>query len=313
MKLRHLAVILLLFTFVSQPFGASAQTPVAAASVEVDLWPEYDQPSMLVIYRIQLSPQVSLPAELSVRIPKAAGEPHAVAERQVDDTLVNAVYKYNVEGEWGRVDITATSPEIQLEYYDSRLNLDTAERTYTYQWAGDFAVDDFIVQIQQPLGAASLTVSPDLGVLAQAADGLMYYRLEVGKLDRGQAFQVELSYIKENTALSIESMQVEPSAPLEGQPAGSISVANILPWVLGALGVVLLVGGVVWYWRMERETTQEKTRKRRRKKATREDRTISSLDQGTEGEVIYCHQCGKRAEPGDRFCRSCGARLRSAE
>jgi len=26
--------------------------------------------------------------------------------------------------------------------------------------------------------------------------------------------------------------------------------------------------------------------------------------------LVYCHQCGKRATPGDQFCRVCGVELR---
>jgi uncharacterized OB-fold protein len=30
----------------------------------------------------------------------------------------------------------------------------------------------------------------------------------------------------------------------------------------------------------------------------------------TAEEYVYCSQCGKRATPGDRFCRTCGSELR---
>ena len=61
-------------------------------SAQVSLWPEYDKPSMLVIYRLTLPPQVSLPANLTVSIPSRVGKPNAVASRQANGTLLNAQY-----------------------------------------------------------------------------------------------------------------------------------------------------------------------------------------------------------------------------
>jgi len=28
------------------------------------------------------------------------------------------------------------------------------------------------------------------------------------------------------------------------------------------------------------------------------------------GNEVYCHQCGTRAQKGDRYCRACGTKLR---
>ena len=41
---------------------ASAQTEVAVQALTIELWPEYDQPSVLVILRATLDPAVPLPA-----------------------------------------------------------------------------------------------------------------------------------------------------------------------------------------------------------------------------------------------------------
>lgn len=57
------------------PWSAFAQGNLTLSSVEVDLWPEYDQPAVLVIYRVVLPASVVLPADLTLRIPAAAGEP----------------------------------------------------------------------------------------------------------------------------------------------------------------------------------------------------------------------------------------------
>lgn len=75
-------------------------------------------------------------------------------------------------------------------------------------------------------------------------------------------------------------------------------------WLLVFLGLVLIGGGGYWYWRSGQQESPAKARRRRR--APRQE-TAAAFTQ----EAIYCHQCGKRAGAGDRFCRSCGSRLRT--
>ncbi len=107
-------------------------------------------------------------------------------------------------------------------------------------------------------------------------------------------------------------LQVQPSGPIDLETAGRVditgSLSNLLvPLLLGSLGVVLIAGSGFWFWRSSRRAAQSAARTRRRK------RTPSTV-MDTPGDIagIYCHQCGKRAAPGDRFCRACGTELRTS-
>jgi uncharacterized OB-fold protein len=66
--------------------------------------------------------------------------------------------------------------------------------------------------------------------------------------------------------------------------------------------VALIVGGVVWYLQSGKGKEEERSRRRHRLAPVKEPEST--------GGYVYCHQCGKRAGPGDRFCRACGAKLR---
>ena len=61
------------------PVSIHAQDEVRLAYLQVDLWPEYDRPEMLVILRASLAADVSLPVDVTFRIPAAVGDPNAVA------------------------------------------------------------------------------------------------------------------------------------------------------------------------------------------------------------------------------------------
>jgi hypothetical protein len=289
------------------PLFVRAQEELKLSAVEVDLWPEYDRPEMLVIYRITLSPSVSLPADVTFRIPVAAGEPSAVAGKQVtadgEEGLFNIPYEYRANGEWALVTLTATMPEIQLEYYDPGLVRDGSERRFVYRWPGDYAVGSLMVQVQQPLDATGMRISPASGEGVNMPDGLVYFNKQVGSLPAGQTFDLRVDYQKESESLSAASLQVQPSAPMPEITSTPSNYMAVLPWILGIMGLLLVVGGGVWYWQSGKERERPKPRRRRR--------SATQVEDIQAGEHVYCHQCGKRAATGDRFCRICGARLRN--
>ena len=87
---RWLAFVILAGTF-AVPFAAQAQNPIKLSTLQVQLWPEYDQPSMLVIYDFKLPEGVKLPVSVSMSFPKEA---HlvAVASQSSNGSLLNTDY-----------------------------------------------------------------------------------------------------------------------------------------------------------------------------------------------------------------------------
>lgn len=305
---KRIIAISLIFLACLWGFKVQAQGNVTLASAEVDLWPEYDRPDMLVIYHLTLSPQISPPVELSVRIPARVGDPHAVAVRQADGALFSVVYDREVQGDWAAISFTASSPDVQLEFYDPNLIQEDSARHYEYQWPGDYAVDSLVISVQQPLAATDMRLSPGMGSGQTRQDGLLYYTAEVGALQAGEDFTVAIDYQKASDELSASSLTVEPSAPITDATAGRTSIMPALPWALGILGLVLILGGGIWYWQSGRQNPAQEA-KRRRRKPSSSIPAVAAKEQA-DGEFVYCHQCGKRAGSNDRFCRVCGARLR---
>ncbi len=289
------------------PGQARAQGEVVFKELNVALWPEYDRPSVLVIYRITLADNTTLPTELTLRIP-ATAEVNAVATRQSDGGLFNVAHTRVVNGAWAEIHFTTSMPGTQVEYYDNTLSTSGQSRTYQYSWSGDYAVDSLGIEVQQPLNATNLVTSPGLGAGKTGQDGLVYYTANIGSLPVGQGFELSLQYEKEGETLSAAGLQVQPSSPVSGTASSLRSkLRSVMPWGLLALGLILIVGGGIWYWQSGKRKEIRQPPHRRRKPAV-DAREAAEPDEG----YIYCHSCGKRAAPGDRFCRACGTQLRSS-
>lgn len=287
------------------PISSSAQAQPSFASLTVDLWPEFDKPTMLVMYQLTLSPQVRLPAEIHLRIPASAGVPNAVANCQPDGSCFNSPYEQQRAGEWTELSFQATSPDLRVEYYDPALSIEGSKRHYEYTWPGDYTVENFNIRVQQPAGAESMFVKPGTFSASTADDGFTYHSLDVGHVPTGQTVEVLVEYDKASDELSNSNMPVQPSEPLSAETAGRTSFTSALPIALGLVGLALIVGGGVWYWRSGRQKPQPA-----RSRRTRRGAGSAPATDGAPEVNVYCHQCGKRASPGDRFCRTCGTQLR---
>jgi len=303
--IQKLGVIFLALFLLSVPFTTQAQQGMTLARVTVDLWPEFDRPTMLVIYHITLPTPVSLPAAMNLRIPLTVGVPNAVAAKSADGALLNIPFKQESDGIWSRLNFQATSRDVQIEYYDPGLQINGDRRHFEYTWPGDYAVEAFDIQIQQPTGASEMHFKPGTVSARQGADNLKYYEMNVGSLTGGQQFQITVDYQKSTDELSASNVPVEPSSPLDELDSGIASLPN-LPWYLGGVGLLLIVGGLIWYWRTGRQQAHPRRDLHRRNKPTE-----SQAAESATGGSVYCHQCGNRAAVGDRFCRTCGTELRA--
>lgn len=286
-----------------------AQSQPELRALQISLWPEYDRPSMLVIYRMTLSPETALPANLVFRIPPGA-EPLVVAVGASPETVDEVSFTQNVTGDWKELAFTASFPAIQLEYYDPALRIEDQARHFEYRWPGDYAVEGLTIEVQQPLGATEMRITPDLGPGKQKASDqkILYYTSQVGSVGAGQDFEITVDYKKSTRALTVEQMEVEPSQPIGENTIGRVRLRDILigALVVGALallGIALVMGGGI---RLKRAGPIEARPERRRR--SREAQTTAA--EAAPGGSVYCHQCGRRSIPGDRYCRSCGARLR---
>jgi len=293
-----MAVGILLFS----PVTVRAQGEIRLESVSVQLWPEFDKPSMLVIYELTLAANTILPLDLNVHIPPGGKVlVVAVGTAQTAVTDQGIEYELNNGEQWTTITIKNVSGRaIRVEYYDN-LEKQGNNRRFLYNWAGDFKVDNFTIHVQLPVDASNLQTSPTLPDSYTGDNGLTYYTSGFGALNAGETFTLSVDYTKTSDTLS--ASRVNPQSANPASAIGRVALENYLPWGLGILGVGLIVFGL-WVGVSYIRSNRGQIGAGRARHAPRG---------GEEAELstgVYCHQCGRRAQPGDLFCRACGTRLR---
>ncbi len=294
---KNLFALLLTLIMILVPHSSQAQEWLQFDELLIEIWPEYDQPGVLVIYRGILSSAEALPAEVTFQIPVEAGQPHAVAIRNEEGQLMSVQFKRIVRGDLAEISFLSPSREIQFEYYDPGLERDGKSRDYRFIWLDGHLVQNAYVQVQQPRGAYEMSIIPELADVFEGGDGFLYYFDSVQSLD-SDAFTLHLSYQKENEALSISSASEQPGAPpIQPENTFSTSGLDLVPWVLGGIGLLTIVTGVFLYWRSEKGGGSVRLRK-----------ALKSACDSTK-KAHYCSKCGSRTRKNDLFCRECGHKL----
>jgi hypothetical protein len=287
---------------------AHAPQAVALSSLEVDLWPEYDRPGVLVIYRATLAPGVDLPGVVELRIPAAAGAPNAVAERRADGRLVSLTYGREVEGEWAKLTFTASFPVVQIEYYDPRLERDGAERSFTFTYAGDHQVGGISFSVQQPDLAQELSTVPASTRIATGADGLTYHSLALPGTDAGEVVELKVVYEKVSDRLSVETIIRPPPPPPPAAAAGGTRPSPLVI-AIALVAVAAMIGLLLFLRRSPRAASVVVPGPA----AKIPPADAPGRSGRGEGEPLrtaaFCTGCGARAGSRDRFCHACGAPL----
>lgn len=290
-------VFLLLLVLLAFPFSTAAQQPVSLSVLNVSFWPEFDQPKMLVIYDFTLPLGTSLPAQVAMRVP-AEAELAAVAFEQ-DGGLLNADYdEPYTEDEWLVVPVNVDSTSFyRIEFY-APITFNGDERHFTYLWPGDYAVGQVKFELQIPPDTTEISSTPELTANRQVS-GLEYRSWTGSGFAEGEQIPFTLTYSRSSNVLTrdVQPMQADP---VDENTSGRILLSNYLPYLLGGVGLILIVVGGVYFWQSGRVKSRPQGQQRHRPRAAA----------GNGDEQTYCHQCGKRAQPNDRFCRTCGTRLK---
>lgn len=305
---RILLALVLLVLVITPGFTLQEQNPVHITRMEIDIWPEYDRTQVLVIYRVQLSRDTSLPVRFSIRIPKDAGNPFKVAMRDLDGVLYNVEYSIEPEGNWNQIVLTTSSEELYIEYYDPDLVKTGNDREFALSWFSDYPIDKLVVKVQQPRNSENLWISPSMGLgELNPNDNLVYLAGDFGALTTGATFSIALAYTRTSSELSASNLPVTAATPVQMNTDMGKKVAKVMNQVLENKGLVtagtliligmilmLLVSFFAGQWMNQfTHLINGLTGKKH-----------PDLEQGIN--VKYCPHCGKKTFPGDRYCRGCG-------
>lgn len=304
-------LMLSLATVMALPANAQTTAPVIE-NMQLRLWPEYDDPGVLVIQAGQFAANTTFPLQ--------AAFPAPTGTRNVQATYVDAsssLINRPFEIKDGKLTYELPSAGFQVEYYLDRAPSGD-QRNITYSFVAPYAINTLRVEVQQPARAASFTMTPASEGMQTAGDGLTYYSFSRRNVAAGETLEITISYSKTDTGFSQPQLAVAAPTGATETAAAAGSGENVLPFVLIGLGVLLLAGILVYWLMTQRRAAPvvveppvvKRSVTTRSAPAARPVRPTVSTPQPSEA-VSFCTNCGHALKPDDRFCSQCGASRRS--
>ncbi len=294
--IKRLTVLLIVLFVLLTPLSLSAQSTVTEIeSLAVEIWPDYDDTAVLVLLTGTLPTDTTLPATLTIPLPENA-DLNAVAHFTDDNVLTDQGIDYSVDG--NQLTFTTPNRTFRIEFY-MPYSANGLEREFAYTWEGGTAVNNLTAVVQQPLAAAKMSTTPSASDTSPGSDGLTYHNFPPQTLAANEPFTISVAYTMNSDSLTVNlqsetAVNTQPSSTITSEPADT---GIDLPILFAMLGFVLIMFAVIWQLLV-------------RQKGSSKPRKPQKVRTAATTKAKYCHNCGIKLQPDDKFCRECGTAVK---
>lgn len=310
LKLTLCGLVLLLPPFaLTLGFGlaASAQGPdLTLTQATLRLWPEYDDPGLLVILSGTFTGTATFPQQVAFPIPANA---RGVQATQIDATGGLLSQPWQIVN--GKLTYTLPGPQFQIEYYVDRPQSGN-QRDLTYAFQTPYAIGSLQVAVQQPARATAFSMTPQPNSSVQGSDGFTYYLIDRTNLPADENLTYDIRYTKTDEGLSVAQTSATAtgigSATAAAPAATARGLTGWLPYAMVGVGLMALVGAGI-YWFVQMRPSQQLAPNKAG--AQQPVRARPSARPTTPSKAVFCTQCGHQLAPTDRFCSQCGTPRRN--
>ena len=291
---RNILIFLFILLVIPATQGKAQNEISTIDSLRIEIWPDYDRPSVLVLLTGLLPADTIFPATIILPLPKNA-QLNAVA--RIDDR--DGIMKDDILSVPGPSDMLmfiTTDLQFRVEFYIPYI-ANGSKRSYDYSWIADISVNNLELQIQQPKAATSFKINPQAKNFITGTDGLLYHALSPKPVLAGQLFTVHLEY---ETAAPQLSANTLPPAPEETPLPENLSPSVIDTGTNWATPVMIIVGLIViigYLCLIVSRYNQMDTNEPSMQKPQNQPR------------VKFCRDCGEPVDKADQWCAYCGSNL----
>lgn len=300
MNVRSFFLVLyaLLLLGVAAPLSAFAQSGERIANLDISVWPEFDDPRVLVQFDGDLAAQTEYPRDVSFYIPSGAVLT-ATAYQDESQQLLNTDPATISDASNGlkRVTFRVPKPHFHLEYYDDAIR-GAPDKTLAFAYTASLPADSVQIQVQQPLKAEGFKIAPAAALISDGMHDFKYHIFNYPGVTAEQAVKLQINYTKTDPNPSIQNVVPPETAP-QANPGDTAFATNPQQvYLFVGAGVILALGLLaLWMWY-----------KRRQPQLAFAGTSGGALGKRAERATGFCAQCGSALHAGDNFCPKCGAK-----
>ena len=273
--------------------------------LRLSIWPEYDDPRVLIMLRGELAPHTALPTRLTFPIPAGAEVIGAGMISEQNELLLHP-HQVKAGETQDHLEVSLPVPRFFVEFYYNPFTSDTNKR-FTYTFTAPYHLEHFEVDVQQPLQATNFTLVPPAVHQSTDDKGLTYHWLFYRNLGKDETTSFAVAYTKTVATPSVTKRQPE---------AGTVQPRTALDPTLIALGLLMgtavLFGGGSWLWlgyQRRRHVTMVQPTSLPLPATPHRELTAVDPPLPVTRHANFCTVCERKLQPAYRFCPGCGIAL----
>ena len=272
-----------------------AQNPVSVIdALDIEIWPDYDRASVLVLLTGTLPGDTRFPASVTLPLPEAA-QLNAVARIDSKDGNMKDDIASNTNPA-GTLTFITSDLRFRVEYY-LPYTVDKSRRSFDYVWLAALTVNNLQLRVQQPTSTNALNTEPAAANVVRGADGFNYHIFPARAVPAGKPFSLHVDYNMITAQLSATSLSRQNTDIQTPATPTAPSTGSSINWALVAIVSGSLIIFVALIWQIASRRPSPSIRK-----------PIDSRNK-RQSRAKFCHNCGEPIDEGNRFCRGCGSEL----
>jgi hypothetical protein len=291
---RNSFILLVVFMLMPMSIGF-AQNPVSVIdSLDIEIWPDYDRASVLVLLTGTLPGDTRFPVSVTLPLPEAA-QLNAVAridgkDGNMKDDIVSSTDSA------GKLTFITSDLRFRVEYY-LPYTVDKSQRSFDYTWLAGVTVNNLQLRVQRPTSASTLNTEPAAANVARGEDGFDYHIFPARAVPAGKPFPLHVEYKMITAQLSATSLPRQNTSLQSSAITSTSSTGFSINWALAAIvtGSLIIIVALIWQFASRRPSPD--IRKQNDSRVLRQSR------------ARFCRNCGEPIDEGDRFCSGCGSEL----
>jgi hypothetical protein len=291
---RYSFMLLIFFMLLPMAIGF-AQNPVSVIdSLDIEIWPDYDRASVLVLLTGTLPGDTRFPVSVTLPLPEVA-QLNAVARiDSKDGNMKDDIFSSTDPP--GTLTFITSDLRFRVEYY-LPYTVDKSHRSFDYSWLAAILVNNLQLRVQRPTSAITLNTEPAAANIVRDGDGFDYHIFPVRAVPAGKPFLLHVDYKMTTAQLSATSLPRQNASIQTPVIPTTPSTRSGINWALAAIvtGGLIIIVALVWQIAFRRPSPNIR-------------KPIDSRVERQSG-AKFCHNCGEPIDEGDRFCKGCGSEL----
>ncbi|MDO8568823.1 MAG: zinc ribbon domain-containing protein [Dehalococcoidales bacterium] len=314
----------------SPAMGASDKLSVK--KMKVSVWPEYDDPRVMVTYQGEFKDGSVFPQGVKFPVPLGSEMNMVCALKPPNEEHLCQLYDTLTGSDDLSISYTLPIPTYYLEYYWDGIK-GLPDKSFTFKYVSPYAIDTLELEVQQPLKATNFKLAQPYASATSDGLGMKYYHYAFNNVTPGQVISVDASYTKPDSKPSVAKKPASGSGGSSASGAGGSSTYAFM-----GIGAALLAVATVGFLLLRRKpvaapvrTPPVQSRKAARVEARRIEaqrahrqeifrtarpepvpRAAPPSAPRPQGGGAFCTQCGTRLAAGSQFCHVCGSKAKGA-